>query len=188
MTDKKLDEKDIKMIFETYKIPLLNYIHFKTRHEEESKDLLSKTFVKFIYYSQKQLIRMDEVKSLLYKIASTTVIDHFRRKKIISFISLNSKTDEHSDELFNLIIDPKSLKPYENIDHKNTLKEVSEIIKSLPADQKEAFRLRFYDHLSFKDIASIQKTSLGTALSRVRYAVLKIKDSLNQIFEGELKS
>ncbi len=168
-------------MFITYKNPLYSFIYSRVRNTHEAEDLLSKTFIKIINYSSKNMIEMSKLKGLLYTTAANIIKDFFRRASIISFFSLDKPVSNDTEHTYyDFFADNKSLKFIDNIDNKATLKEVNLLIANLPANQSEAFYLRFIEGFSFEEVAKIQKTSVSTALSRVRYAVSKIKDGLKK--------
>lgn len=45
----------------------------------------------------------------------------------------------------------------------------------LPAPQREVVYMRFYQQLSFKEIADVTNVSINTALGRMRYALLNMR-------------
>jgi RNA polymerase sigma-70 factor (ECF subfamily) len=55
------------------------------------------------------------------------------------------------------------------------LKDVRRLVNSLPDNQREVIYMRYYQSLSFKDIAAITGVSINTALGRVRYAVMNLR-------------
>ncbi len=57
-------------------------------------------------------------------------------------------------------------------------RRMSSALGELPPDQREVFLMREYGGLSFKEIAETQECPLGTALARMRYAVQKLRKSL----------
>ena len=50
----------------------------------------------------------------------------------------------------------------------------------LPAPQREVILLRFYDDLSFKEIAEQTGVSINTALGRMRYALINLRKLIGQ--------
>jgi len=50
----------------------------------------------------------------------------------------------------------------------------------LPEEQRETFLLREYGGVSFAEIAQMTGSPLGTALARMRYAVLKLRKTLGE--------
>jgi RNA polymerase sigma-70 factor (ECF subfamily) len=54
------------------------------------------------------------------------------------------------------------------------------MIVHLPINQQEIIKLRFYDGLSFKEIAEQTETSINTTLGRVRYAVINLRKIMHE--------
>jgi len=49
------------------------------------------------------------------------------------------------------------------------------MMNCLPASQREVVYMRFYQDLSFKEIADITGVSINTSLGRMRYAILNMR-------------
>ena len=49
------------------------------------------------------------------------------------------------------------------------------LIKELPYLQREVLTMRYYQNLSFKEIAELTGVSINTALGRMRYAILNLR-------------
>jgi RNA polymerase sigma-70 factor (ECF subfamily) len=56
-----------------------------------------------------------------------------------------------------------------------TLKDVKELVRLLPEKQREVVLMRFYQDLSFKEIAELTGVSINTALGRMRYAIMNLR-------------
>ena len=50
----------------------------------------------------------------------------------------------------------------------------------LPEDQREVIILRHYADLSFKEIASLTKCSINTALGRMRYGLINLRKMMTE--------
>jgi RNA polymerase sigma-70 factor (ECF subfamily) len=50
----------------------------------------------------------------------------------------------------------------------------------LPDNQQEVIKLRFFDGLSFKEIADHTDTSINTTLGRVRYALINLRKIMEE--------
>ena len=59
--------------------------------------------------------------------------------------------------------------------NEQVLKDVRALIDELPDCQREVVFMRYYQDLSFKDIADITGVSINTALGRMRYAIINMR-------------
>ena len=63
----------------------------------------------------------------------------------------------------------------DNIVRHQVLSDVKKLVKHLPDNQREVLEMRYYQDLSFKEIADITGVSINTALGRMRYAILNMR-------------
>ena len=59
--------------------------------------------------------------------------------------------------------------------NEQTLRDVRRLVDVLPDNQREVVFMRYYQDLSFKEIADITGVSINTALGRMRYALINIR-------------
>ena len=55
------------------------------------------------------------------------------------------------------------------------LNDVKRLMENLPPTQREVVYMRFYQEMSFKEIADAPGVSINTSLGRMRYAVLNLR-------------
>ena len=55
------------------------------------------------------------------------------------------------------------------------LADVRRLVRFLPEEQREVIQMRFYQNLSFKEIAEQTGVSINTSLGRMRYAILNLR-------------
>ncbi len=53
--------------------------------------------------------------------------------------------------------------------------DVRNLIEALPDSQREVLKMRYYNDMSFKEIADATGVSINTALGRMRYAILNMR-------------
>ena len=53
--------------------------------------------------------------------------------------------------------------------------DVKKMMNMLPPTQREVVFMRFYQNLSFKEIAELTGVSINTSLGRMRYAILNLR-------------
>lgn len=150
---------------------IYNYILFRVKNIQLTEDIFQETFVKAItsikrgFYSPSGKFR-----GWLSRIAHNLVIDHYRQLKNENTVS----NDETSIDLLN----DKSLcdSTIEDILIEMQISsDVRKIIRHLPDVQKEVLLMRYYQDLSFKEIAELTGVSINTALGRMRYALINMR-------------
>ena len=57
---------------------------------------------------------------------------------------------------------------------------IEQLISRLPASQQEIVHLRYYEDLTFKEIAQITGVSINTSLGRMRYALINLRKLISQ--------
>lgn len=159
------------VLLNRHKDRLFNYIFFIVRSRELAEDLFQETFVKIIVTLQQgRYVNDGKFSAWITRIAHNLVIDQFRVERNENLIS-NDETE------FDLLNDARlSEGTVENrIVNEQVLCDVRALIDELPDCQREVVFMRYYQDLSFKDIADITGVSINTALGRMRYAVLNMR-------------
>ena len=155
-----------------YESKVFTYIAYSVRNEELAQDLFQECFIKIITKLQNgQYTENGKFASWVMRIAHNLIIDYHRQNQIRTEIS----NDEVEVDLFNnasLAVDENREK--EMIDQQ-LLADVKSLIKLLPESQREVVLMRYYDELSFKEIAEKTGVSINTALGRMRYALINLR-------------
>ena len=176
------DEDALSELIRRNKKELYSFIFYKIMDEELANDLFQDTFVKIII-SLKEGRYNDDGKFILWakRIAHNLIIDHFRLKN--KYVKISETTYENDEfSIFDLLRETE-----ENIEDRLVTNQIYEdlikITMFLPENQQEVIRLRFFDGLSFKEIAEQTNTSINTTLGRVRYALINMRKIMedNQI-------
>ena len=159
------------VLLERHKERLFNYIFFIVRSRELAEDIFQETFVKAIMTLQQGRYTNDgKFAAWITRIAHNLVIDQFRVERNENLVS-NDETE------FDLLNDARlSEGTVENrMVNEQVLKDVRALIDELPDCQREVVFMRYYQDLSFKEIADITGVSINTALGRMRYAILNMR-------------
>ena len=159
------------VLLNRHKDRLFNYIFFIVRSRELAEDLFQETFVKAIVTLQQgRYVNDGKFSAWITRIAHNLVIDQFRVERNENLIS-NDETE------FDLLNDARlSEGTVENrMVNEQVLCDVRALIDELPDCQREVVFMRYYQDLSFKDIADITGVSINTALGRMRSAVLNMR-------------
>ena len=151
---------------------LFAYIMFVVRNEDVANDIFQETFVKVITKLQ-QGCYTDSGKFTFWltRIAHNAIMDWYRAQKSERIIDLADDND-----LSNLKGDPV-LDSYRESELVNdqVKADVRKMMEMLPAPQREVVFMRFYQQLSFKEIAELTGVSINTSLGRMRYALINLR-------------
>ena len=160
------------ILLDRHKDKVYNYILLIVRNREMAEDIFQETFMRAIMtIKQGRYMENGKFSSWICRIAHNQIIDIYRRERNEKTIS-NEEYEEQ--DLFN---DAKLCE--ENIEDKmvreQVLQDVNNLMLHLPDEQREVVYMRYYQDLSFKEIADITGVSINTALGRMRYAVMNMR-------------
>ena len=156
---------------------LYNYILFVVRDPELANDVFQDTFVKVIIKLQEgKYTDSGKFSFWLTRIAHNIIMDGYRQQKSEHIV----ETTEDND-LSNLrcedLLDINRENEFVNA---QVMKDVRHIMEALPAAQREVVYMRFYQELSFKEIAETTGVSINTSLGRMRYALINMRRMAKQ--------
>lgn len=159
------------ILLERHQGRIFNYIYFIVRSREVAEDIFQETFVKAIVTLQQGRYTPDgKFIAWITRIAHNLVIDQFRQERNENLVS----NDETEVDLLNDASLSEGTIELKMI-NEQILADVRRLIDELPDCQREVVFMRYYQNLSFKDIAEITGVSINTALGRMRYAILNMR-------------
>jgi RNA polymerase sigma-70 factor (ECF subfamily) len=175
----KGDEDALSILISRHQKELFSFIFYKLMDEELANDVFQDTFMKIIV-SLKEGRYNDDGKFILWakRIAHNLIIDHYRLKS--KHIKVSETTYENEEfSIFDLLKETE-----ENIEERLITNQIyDDLMKMLiflPENQQEVIKLRFFDGLSFKEIAEQTNTSINTTLGRVRYALINMRKIMEE--------
>lgn len=150
---------------------LYSYIYYIVRNSEMTEDIFQETFMKaIITIRQGRYNENGKFSAWLRRIAHNLIIDSFRQEKSENLVSC----DEPEVNILNNIGLAEGT--IENtIVNRQILSDVRRLMEFLPDEQREVVYMRFYQDLSFKEIAEQTGVSINTSLGRMRYAILNLR-------------
>ena len=151
---------------------LFSYILFVVRDEDKANDLFQETFVKVITkLHQGRYVDSGKFGAWIMRIAHNVIMDWYREQRSRNLIEPTDENDL-SNLSGNEILDS-------NVEHRyvndQILVDVKNMMNMLPPTQREVVFMRFYQDLSFKEIAETTGVSINTSLGRMRYAILNLR-------------
>lgn len=169
------DNTSFETLLMRHKSRVFAFIMSKIRNKDLSEDIFQDTFIKVVNSLQRGKYN-EEGKFLpwIMRIAHNLVIDHFRKES-------KMKNVRPSDEfnIFDVISNGNRAQDEEMI-RKRVHTDLNKLIQDLPEDQMEVLRMRYFEDMSFKKISEITGVSINTALGRMRYALINLRNLTKQ--------
>lgn len=180
MTDEELalryiegDNTAFDELLERYQSRLFNYISFVVRNEDIANDIFQDTFVKIITKLQEgKYVVTGKFAWWITRIAHNMIMDWYRQQKSNHTIDVSEENDLSCLKGGSAIVDMNRENEYVN---EQVMDDVRRMMNKLPAPQREVVYMRFYQNLSFKEIAQLTGVSINTSLGRMRYAILNMR-------------
>jgi len=151
---------------------LFAYIMFVVRNEDVANDIFQETFVKAITkLHEGRYTDSGKFSFWLTRIAHNAIMDWYRAQKsehIIDLADGNDLSNLQGDQVLD------SYRESEMV-NEQVRTDVRRMMEALPATQREVVYMRFYQQLSFKEIAQLTNVSINTSLGRMRYALLNLR-------------
>lgn len=179
MTDEELalqyaggDNSAFDVLLARNQSKLFTYIMFVVRDQELANDIFQDTFVKVITKLQDgKYTDSGKFSYWITRIAHNVIMDWYRMQRNEHIVEPTEDND-----LSNLKVNSVVDRCREcEIVNEQVMQDVKRMMENLPAPQREVVYMRFYQELSFKEIADITGVSINTALGRMRYAILNLR-------------
>lgn len=151
---------------------LFSYILFVVHDRDTAEDIFQETFVKVITRLQEGRYTVSgKFGAWIMRIAHNAIMDWYRDQAALRIVDTSADNDLSKLPGADL---------YEgNIENhyvnSQVLTDVRRLLDALPPMQREVVYMRFYQQLSFKEIADSTDVSINTALGRMRYALLNMR-------------
>lgn len=154
------------------KTGIFSYIIFIVHNQEVANDIFQETFLKAITNLQmRKYTPTGKFNAWMIRIAHNAIMDWYRRQKTKQIIDMDDDFDIAS-------MSDKTLMETSSEDlmaNAQVLADVKAMIAFLPEAQREVVQMRYYQNLSFKEIAAITGVSINTSLGRMRYALINLR-------------
>lgn len=151
---------------------LFSYILFMVRDRHVAEDVFQDTFVKIIVKLNEGKYRTTgKFSAWVMRIAHNVIMDRFREQKVENVVETDEDNDMSNICLSELLVSNAE----DSFVRSQVLRDVEKIMNKLPDSQREVVFMRFYQNLSFREIAEIKDMSINTALGRMRYAVINMR-------------
>lgn len=177
------DER-ISEVFKREQSRLRSFIRRRVPDPSDAEDILQDVFYKLVE-ANRMLMPIDHITGWLFRAARNRIIDLFRRKRPESFGDADE--DDEPRSLEDLLPSPDA-GPEALYARSVLLDELELAVAELPPEQREVFVAHELEGRSFREMAAATGVSVNTLLSRKRYAVLRLRERLQSVYDEFTKA
>lgn len=173
------DQQAYAELMKRYKTPVYHVILKMIRNVDDAEDLTIEAFAKAFKNLHK--FRKDFTFSTwLFRIATNNTID-FIRKKRLDTMRLNTSFKDDHGEAVTIDVQDRNLNPQEEAIKSQKIELVRMFVTKLPPKYQRLVRLRYFDELSYLEIAKELRTPLGTIKAQLHRA----RELMGELVKGK---
>jgi RNA polymerase sigma factor (sigma-70 family) len=170
---------------------LRNFIRRRVPDPRDAEDVLQDVFYKLVE-ANRLLMPIEHVTGWLFRVARNRITDLLRKKKPENFSDATIAREEgdggYEMLAFEDLLPSSDAGPEALYARSVLLDELESAVDELPEEQREVFVAHELEGRSFKEIAAETGVRVNTLLSRKRYAVLHLRERLQDVYDEFMKS
>jgi len=169
---------DADVLVERYRADVFRFVLGMVRDATLAEDLTADVFLKALRGAGG--FRGDaEVSTWLFAIALNTVRSHFRRRKVLRYITFGISGEQGTDTTapdVQRFADPRETDPVQRI---ALAERLLRALGALPPRQREVFLLRVVEDLPVRQVAAVLGIPEGTVKSNLFKAMVRLREELD---------
>ncbi|MFW5781920.1 MAG: RNA polymerase sigma factor [Candidatus Muiribacteriaceae bacterium] len=151
-----MKEKQISLLFDEHWKNLYFYAYSITHDSYEAMDIVQNSFIRLLEYDKE----IKNIRAWLFMVTRNQCYDMFRRVKRLVVLKGEIATPEFdTDEL-------------------GKYKKLFESMSLLRKKARDILYLRYYEQMSYEDMAEVLGISIGTVMSRLSRAKKALKEAM----------
>ncbi|MCO6358411.1 RNA polymerase sigma-70 factor (ECF subfamily) [Roseivirga pacifica] len=162
------DEQAYADLMKRYKKPVYHMILKMVRNVDDAEDLTIEAFAK-AFKNLHKFKKDFTFSTWLFRIATNNTID-FIRKKRLDTMSLHTSYKDDNGDAVTIDVPDKNLNPQEEAIKDQKIELVRMFVDKLPAKYQRLVKLRYFDELSYDEIAKELDAPLGTVKAQLHRA------------------
>ncbi|GMQ31197.1 RNA polymerase sigma factor [Algoriphagus confluentis] len=184
LIDKAVIEKDqtaYATLMKRYKKAVYFMILKMIRDADDAEDLTMEAFAK-AFRNLHRFKKDYTFSTWLFRIATNNTIDFIRKKKLKT-MSLNNTLSDDSGNSVNIDVEDDDNNPQDEFIKSQRIEMVRIFVDKLPAKYRKLVQLRYFDELSYEEIAQELEKPLGTVKAQLH----RSRELLYEIASGKEK-
>ena len=166
----------VSQLLERHTRRVRDYVRMMVKDNDVADDLTQEILIKVVkVLDEGRYTDKGRFQPWLLRIAHNRVLDYFRAQKQV-------KTINESSVGYDILGSKNMAEPSieEEIISEQRAEEIRAVVDELPEEQREVVKMRYYEGLSFKEIAELTGVSINTALGRMRYALINMRQLIKK--------
>jgi RNA polymerase sigma factor (sigma-70 family) len=169
------DEQAFETLLSRHKAKIYTSIYLFVKDRALAEDIFQEVFIKIIDTLRKGKYNHEgKFVQWAMRISYNMCVDYHRRNKRRAHV--NPSEDFDIFDVLRVGNDGADTLMMRSETHNH----IRHLVDALPPEQREVVILRHYADMSFKEIASLTRVSINTALGRMRYALINIRKMMNE--------
>lgn len=162
---------------------LRSFIRRRVPEAADAEDVLQEVFHELVE-ANRLLVPIEHVTGWLFRVARNRITDLFRRRRPERLDDVAGTIDEGERLRIDDLLPSRDAGPEARFARSVLLEALEEAIEELPDDQREVFVSHEIEGRSFKEMAEQSGVGVNTLLSRKRYAVLRLRERLKDVYDA----
>ncbi|HUL74307.1 MAG TPA: sigma-70 family RNA polymerase sigma factor [Vicinamibacterales bacterium] len=175
-------DRRISTIVRRERTRLLNFIRRRVPDPRDAEDILQDVFAELVE-ANRLLVPIDHVAGWLFRVARNRITDLFRKKGPELFADAIVSGEDDERVPWEELLPSADAGPEAHYTRHVLLDEIELAVSELPAEQREVFVAHELEGRSFKDISAATGVSVNTLLSRKHYAVRRLRERLQRVYD-----
>lgn len=160
-----MNKERFKILFDTYFDPVRTYIFYRVSDEDVAQDLAQDVFMQV--WHKKDRLKDQNLKALLYKMASDSVVSYYRRSQVELNFSKNMYMDDTDERM-----------PDGGMEFRELVEKYNRALSRMNDDQRTVFLMSREESMKYSEIADRLQLSIKTIEKRMSAALKILKDNI----------
>src|SRR5216684_6278427 len=169
------------------KTRLRNFIRRHVADPSDAEDILQEVFYELVQ-TYRLMKPISQVGAWLFRVARNRITDLFRKKKPEASTNDPAVAADGESLTFEDLLPSQDAGPEAAYARTVLLGELKDALEELPEEQREVFLAHEVEGRSFKELAVETGLSVNTLLSRKHYAVLHLRERLQEVYDEFMTS
>jgi len=186
MTSSVEQDRQISEVIAEEQSRLRSFIRRRVPNPADAEDLLQDVLFELVQASR-LLKPIDYVTGWLFRVARNRITDFFRKRRPEAFSDAAMESEEGELLEIEELLPSPDAGPEALYIRGVLLDELKAALAELPSEQREIFLAHEMEGRSFKELSVKTGVSVNTLLSRKRYAVLHLRERLQDIHDAFMR-